>query len=140
MTQPITGAGPWQFDTDTALATNGGSELFDFPNMKYNGSTGWFRKMLPFDDLRVINESNERVTADINGIYEMPVPGNSIETFGDAGIQTVRVINESSTADIAAGDVTVAVAVDAYGQDDVARQQAAEPNAVKMVKNLVGLR
>lgn len=133
---PIDGGGPWLFETSKSLSPDE-RELFDFRNMKYKGSRGWFRKYLPLDQLNITNKSSsETIEAEINGIYNIKVPPNSSETFDRADFQRIAIINDGSNA-IAAGEVAVEVAKDAFDADDKALQQAKRPPAVKVISGIL---
>lgn len=134
--ETLTGAGPWTFESDEALAP-GESWVLDFRNMEYNGRKRWFKRYLPLDDLQVTNaDSGNSVGVEINDSYESRVIPNAVETFEDEGIVNVVIRNKGGST-IAAGDLVVEVAKSAFGADDEARERANRSPVENAVRGVI---
>lgn len=131
-----TGAGPWLFDNDSALPA-GGSMYLDFPNMEYQGTKRFFVKHMPFDEAQITNaDTGNPLRVTYNGLYEDIVVPNAVESFGNQGVTTIRVVNAGTTS-IDAGDVSVAVKKEPYGADDMAREERTEPWAQRAANDII---
>jgi hypothetical protein len=127
----LTGAGPYQFTPDSDLAVG---ESFALP---FRGlEKGKYREYLPFDTLRVINESNERITAEVNGRYTTTIPPNSVVGWDEQGVTSVTVTN-NGTSTVANGDLQIEVKSEPFDQDDQARQERAKPYLVRAADDLI---
>jgi len=136
--RPLDGAGPWKFDLP-ALAP-GESWNADFRNRSKNGTKGWFKRYMPFDYGQVTNlDSGALISVEYNGVYDDFVVPNAVESYDRQGIANVVITNEDGAATIAAGDIILAVGVDAYGADDSARNRAASGPLGDVVHRLTGL-
>ena len=127
----LTGAGPYQFTPDSDLAVG---ESFALP---FRGlENGKYRKYLPFDTLRVINESNQRITAEINGRYTTTVPPNSVVGWDEQGIQRVTMTNDGG-ATLAKGDLQIEVKSEPFDTDDAARENKSKPYLAQVADDLI---
>jgi hypothetical protein len=121
-TEKLEGGGPWQFE-NPELAPGESWELV-FRNMTYAKTKGYFKKWIPFDFARFVNESGVSLSVTINGIYDTTATANTITAWDKQGITRIRVTNlASSTATVKAGNFTVETQKEPYGADKAAREQ-----------------
>lgn len=137
-TKPTEGAGPWQFENENDLGA-GESILWDFPNRRYNDRPGYFRPHLPFDQVVVSNvDGSNHVLVEYNGIFEQVVLPNTTESFDQAEVNRVRIVNEGSTA-ISAGDLKLEVLNTPYDADQAARERKERGPIGDLVNKWTGL-
>lgn len=134
----LSSKGPWKFDAPELAP--GESYTVDLRNMEFNGQKGWFRKYLPLDDMQVTNSDNTAfVSININGVYDDGIPPNVAETYEDKGITKFTVQNESGSATIAAGDLSVTLEKNAYSANDRAREQARRGVVDQLTEKFLGV-
>jgi hypothetical protein len=126
----LDGAGPFQFESP-ALDT-GESWLLNFKN----ADKGRYKEYLPFDVIRVVNESAEPLDLTVNGVYDTRVVANSITTWEEVGTRSVAVANAGS-ASINATAVRVEAQSEPFGADDKARESRAESWVESAVSDIV---
>lgn len=138
MSANIDAKGPWLFELPELQA--GESWSADFRNREKNGRKAGYKPFLPFDYAQVTNQDvDNNVRVSFNGaIYEDLVVSNSIESYDDIGVSDVTIYNAGSTA-ISAGDVVLAVGLDAYDADEAARERKKSGPVSQVVEHLTGL-
>jgi len=130
--------GPWLFENPEQLSP-GEAWKVDFRERQYNGRKRYFKPHLPLDTSQITNRSSsEPIKATYNGRFETYVVPNAVETFSDQGITFVRVVNDGAN-NIAAGEVVLEVAKDAYDADDEARKEAKRGQIANVVENFTGI-
>lgn len=118
----VSSKGPWTFKLDSI--DPGKSKVYDFRQMVYNNSKGYFRPYLPLDIAMVYNQSAENlINVESNGVYEVPVMPNSQWTDDDLDTNRMEITNEGSTT-IAAGEIILTVKRSQYDSDDHAKDRA----------------
>lgn len=127
----LTGAGPFQFRPDTDLAV-GESFTVDLERI----DKGKYKEYVPFDSVRIINETTERIDVTYNGIYEATVPPNSVTSWGEQGVRLVSVTNDGTAAASKDG-VKIEASQDPYDADKKARENAQKPWLSRALNDLV---
>lgn len=80
------------------------------------------RKYAPLKTLVLTNDSGERLSLEINGIFYAMVPAGTVANITDKAIWSFRITNISATA-TAAGEVRANVSTPPMGADELARIQ-----------------
>jgi hypothetical protein len=126
----LDGAGPFQFESPALGA--GESWRLNFKN----ADKGRYKEYLPFDVIRVVNESSEPLDLTVNGVYDTRVVADSITTWEEVGTRAVAVENAGG-AQINATGVRIEAQSEPFGADDRAREQAAESWVESAVSDIV---
>lgn len=131
------GGGPWILDLPALEA--GEYREFHLRTYDYNGRKGYFNPWLPLDNCAIKNrDTANTVRVTFNGQFDVLVEPNAADTYGEAGITTIRVKNEGGST-IADGDLVLQVSAEPYDADDAARQEATRPLPEKLVRGFLGL-
>lgn len=131
------GGGPWLLDVPAL--DPGAAVEFHLRTYEYRGRKGYFRTWLPLDNATIKNRDPDnmaRVT--FNGQFEVLVEPNAADTYGEAGITTIRVTNEGATT-MAESNLLLQVSAEPYDADDAARATRSRPPIEKLARGVLGL-
>lgn len=129
-----TGVGPFQFDV-AALAV-GETHVIDLRERE----NGKYVDLSPagYDSVEVQNVSTEPLIVRINEHNTLSVPGNTTQSLSLSGMYRFDITNEGSGA-TDAGDVSVEVLKEPFGDDQLARQRATESPLRGVLRHFMGV-
>lgn len=133
MTTDIEAEGPFTFESP-ALSAGEAWHL----RLKRRDK-GRYKRHLPFDEILVKNyDTDNRVDAEINGIYNLDIDPGGKDSDDTIGVSRLVLTNEGSTS-ISAGDVTVTLKNKPYDADERAREMKQRGPVEGIVKKTLGI-
>lgn len=131
------GGGPWLLDVPAL--DPGAAVEFHLRTYEYRGRKGYFRTWLPLDNATIKNRDPENpALVTFNGQFEVFVEQNAADTYGEAGITTIRVENAGATV-MDASDLLLQVSAEPFDADDAARAKRNRPPIEKLARGVLGL-
>lgn len=130
------GGGPWILNVPDL--DPGDTYEWQLRSMEYRGRKGYFKSWLPLDNATIKNRDENDVLVTFNGQFEVYVEQNAADTYGEAGITSIRIENKGSTV-LAGGNIILQVSVEPYDADDAARRERRRSPAAKLARGFLGL-